>query len=111
MVVMEYIDGKTLAQVKEEMNEQTTQKVRLELQCALDLLHDNGLVFGDLRPPNVMITKAHEVKLTDFNWAGEKGQAKYPYLISPEVDWPEGVKALAVMETDHDLDNLSKLFG
>ena len=111
MVVMEYIDGETLAQIKEEMNEQTTKKVRLELQCALDLLHDNGLVFGDLRPPNVMITKAHEVKLIDFNWAGEKGQAKYPYLISPEVDWPEGVKALAVMETDHDLDMLSKLFG
>ena len=53
-----------------------------------------------------MITKAHEVKLIDFNWAGEKGQAKYPYLISPE-----GVKALAVMEADHDLDMLSKLFG
>jgi serine/threonine protein kinase len=111
MVVMEYIDGEPLAQVKEEMNAQTTEKVQLELRRALDLLHDHGLVFGDLRPPNVMITKAQEVKLIDFNWAGEKGQAKYPYLISPGVDWPEGVKALAVMKTDHDLDMLSKLFG
>ena len=110
MVVMEYIDGETLAQIKEEMNPQTTEEVRLELRRALDLLHDRGLVFGDLRPPNVMITKAHRVKLIDFNWAGEKGQAKYPYLISPGIDWPEGVHALAVMQTDHDLDMLSKLF-
>jgi serine/threonine protein kinase len=111
MVVMEYIDGETLAEVGGKMNAQTTEKVRLELQRALDLLHDHGLVFGDLRPPNVMITKQNEVKLIDFNWAGEKGQAKYPYLISPGVNWPEGVKALAVMKTDHDLDMLSKLFG
>jgi serine/threonine protein kinase len=111
MVVMEYIDGKTLAQVKEEMNVQTTEKVRLELRRALALLHDHGLVFGDLRPPNVMITKAHEVKLIDFNWAGVEGQAKYPYMISPGIDWPEDVKALAVMKTDHDVDMLSKLFG
>jgi serine/threonine protein kinase len=109
MVVMEYIDGKTLAQ--EEINAQMKEKVRLELKRALDLLHDKGLVFGDLRPPNVMITKESEVKLIDFNWAGEKGQAKYPYLISPGVDWPEGVKALAVMEANHDLEMLSKLFG
>ena len=111
MVVMEYIDGETFAQAKKEMNTQTTEKVRLELRRALDLLHDHGLVFGDLRPPNVMITKAHKVKLIDFNWAGENGQAKYPYLISPGIDWPEGVKALAVMKTDHDFDMLSKLFG
>lgn len=111
MVVMEYIDGETLAQVKKEMNAQTTENVRLELRRALDLLHDRGLVFGDLRPPNVMITKAQRVKLIDFNWAGEKGQAKYPYLMSPGINWPEGVTPLAVMETDHDLDMLSKLFG
>ena len=76
---MEYIDGITLAQVKEEMNAQTTENVWLELRRALDLLHDRGLVFGDLHPPNIMITKAQKIKLIDFNWAGEKGQAKYPY--------------------------------
>ena len=60
MVVMEYIDGETLAQVKEKMNAQTTETVGLELRRALDLLHNHGLVLGDLRPPNVMITKAHK---------------------------------------------------
>jgi hypothetical protein len=66
-------------------------------------------VFGDLRPPNVMITKDGKVKLIDLNWAGEEGQAKYPSLISSEIAWPEGVKALAVMRREHDLDMLRKL--
>ena len=64
MVVMEYIDGETLTQIKEETNAQATEKVQLELRRALDLLYDHGMVFGDLRPPNIMIIKANEVKLT-----------------------------------------------
>lgn len=66
-------------------------------------------MFGDLRPPNVMITKDEEVKLIDFNWAGEEDQAKYPSLISPEISWPEGVKPLALMRREHDFDMLNKL--
>ena len=111
MVVMEYIDGETLTQIKEETNAQTTEKVQLELRRALDLLYDHGMVFGDLRPPNIMIIKANEVKLIDFNWAGENGQAKYPYLMSPGINWPEGVKALALIKTGHDFDMLSKIIG
>ena len=64
---------------------------------ALELLHSNGLVFGNLCPPNVMINKNSKVKLIDFNWPGEEGQAKYPSLISQGIAWPGGVKALAVM--------------
>jgi len=110
MVVMDYVDGDTLIVPKRKMNEETIETVRSEIRRALDLLHDNGLVFGDLRPPNVMITKAGKVKLIDFNWAGDEGQAKYPSLISDDITWPEGVKALAVMRREHDLAMLNKLF-
>jgi serine/threonine protein kinase len=109
MVVMEYVDGDTLAVAKQKMSEASVETLRSAVQRALDLLHDNGLVFGDLRPPNVMITKDGKVKLIDFNWAGEEGQAKYPSLISPGIPWPEGVKALAVMRKKHDLDMLMRL--
>ena len=91
--------AETLTQIKEETNAQTTEKVQLELRRAFDLLYDHGMVFGDLRPPNIMIIKANEVKLIDFNWAGENGQAKYPYLMSPGINWPEGVKALSFIKT------------
>jgi len=109
MVVMEYVDGDTFAVAKQKMSEESVKTVRSTIRRALHLLHSHGLVFGDLRPLNVMITKDGKVKLIDFNWAGEEGQATYPSLISPVIAWPEGVKALAVMRSEHDLDMLSKL--
>lgn len=110
MVVMEYIDGSTLAAAKCDMDEETKERVRSQVKRALEILHDCGLVFGDLRFPNIIITKEGKVRLIDFNWAGEEGQAKYPSLISPEISWPEGVKALAVIEREHDLDMLTRIF-
>lgn len=112
MVVMDYIDGDTLASARKEkrLDEKTTQIVQSKVSCAINLLHLNGLVFGDLRPPNVMITKANEVKLIDFNWAGEEGQAKYPSLISSDIKWAAGVEALGVIKKAHDLEMLNRLF-
>jgi hypothetical protein len=72
MVVMDYIDGDTLTLAKANLNEEAAKEVRLKLVRALALLHDNGLVYGDLRLPNVMITKANELKLIDFDWSGKK---------------------------------------
>jgi len=109
MVVMEYVDGDMFAVVKQKMSEELVKTVRSTIRRALHLLHSHGLVLGDLRPLNVMITKDGKVKLINFNWAGEEGQAMYPSLISPVIAWPEGVKALAVMRREHDLDMLSKL--
>ena len=57
MVVMEYIDGDTFAVAKKKMSEESVRAVLSAVQCALELLHEGGLVFGDLRPPNVMIPK------------------------------------------------------
>lgn len=45
MVVMEYVDGDTLAKAKQTMDEGTIETVRSEVRRALKLLHDNGLVF------------------------------------------------------------------
>jgi len=93
-----------------EMDRGVIQTVRSEVQRALEVLHSNRLVFGDLRLLNILITKDGNVKLIDFNWAGEDGQAKYPPLISQEITWPEGVEAMAVMRQQHDLAMLHKLF-
>src|SRR5258705_79319 len=104
MVVMEYIDSSTLAAAKCDMDEETKERVRSQVERALEILHGCGLVFGDLCLPNIIIiTKDGKVRLIDFNWAGEEGQATYPSLISPEIPWPEGVEALAVIKREHDL--------
>jgi serine/threonine protein kinase len=111
LVVMEYVDGETLAVAMPKMNGRMVEIVRSEVQRALELLRSYELVFGDLRPPNVLITEGgKKVNLIDFNGAGEDGQAKYPSLISRDIPWPEGVEAMAVMKQQHDLAMLRNLF-
>ena len=111
MVVMDYIEGPTLAKAKAVMDDRAKVVARSEIRRALDLLHNAGLVFGDLRSPNIMVKiTTGEVKLIDFNWAGVEGQVTYPYLISKDIPWPEGVEALKTIECVHDLQMFHKLF-
>jgi serine/threonine protein kinase len=107
MVVMEYIRGETFT--KSKMNNDTVETVKSEIKCALTVLHENGLVFGDLRPPNVMITKEKKVMLIDFDWAGEVGQVRYPHLLSPAVMWPKSAQPLGPILIEHDLEMLERL--
>ena len=109
MVVMEYVDGNTFAVAKKKMSEESIRNVRSQVERALQLLHNSGLVFGDLRPLNVMITKDGRIKLIDFNWAGVEGQVKYPSLISSGIIWAKGVEALAVIRKEHDWEMFEKL--
>ncbi len=85
------------------------EKVRSQVRKAIELLHGHNFVFGDLRLPNVMVTRDMKVRLIDFDWAGVDGQARYPLLISEGIGWPEGVEALALMTREHDLDMLKRL--
>jgi len=109
LVVMAYIHGHTFTLAKSKMNEGMVGIVKSEIKRALTLLHDHGLVFGDLRPPNVMITKEITVKLIDFDWAGEAGQVKYPHLLSTAVTWPKGARPLDPISIEHDLEMLEGL--
>jgi hypothetical protein len=89
MVVMEYIEGRTLSNAGNAVDR---EYVKNRIREAVELLHSDNLVFGDLRSPNVMITDENDVKLVDFNWAGEDGQSRYPYLISSQIAWAPGVR-------------------
>ena len=112
MVVMDYIDGDTRASAKKGkfLDEKRMPFVRSKVRHAIEVLHNRNLVFGDLRSPNVMITKTNQVKLIDFNWAGEEGQARYPSLISSDIRWVAGVEALGVIKMEHDKEMLDRLF-
>ena len=107
MVVMEYIEGVTLDKAKELG--QVPKTLQAQVTTALRHLHDDGFVFGDLRPPNIMITMNEKIKLIDFDWAGKKGISQYPLLISPRLNWPDGVGGLSIMETRHDMEMVTQL--
>ena len=69
-LVMEYLEGETLAQrlVKGPLPLDQTLRFGMEIADALDKAHRHGIVHRDLKPGNVMITKSG-VKLLDFGLA------------------------------------------
>ena len=109
MVVMEYVDGLTLN--KEQVRREVPSSFQCDLREAFQLLHDAGYVFGDLRQPNVMMTRKGKVQLIDFDWASKDGEVKYPVGISGSIDWPAGVQGLAPIRKEHDRTMLNRLLN
>jgi RIO-like serine/threonine protein kinase len=104
MVVMDFVDGETVTK-PETLPSTFPQQVR----NILTLLHENDYVFGDLRGPNVMITKNDNVMFIDFDMVGKHGESTYPIMMSPWIQWADGVVGLGVMMKEHDLEMLTRL--
>src|SRR6266498_1147304 len=69
-LVMEYLEGETLAErlLKGPLPTNQTLRYGIEIADALDKAHRQGIVHRDLKPGNVMLTKSG-VKLLDFGLA------------------------------------------
>ncbi len=77
-LVMEYLEGETLAQRLKKGPLPTEQllKVAIEIAMALDQAHRKGVVHRDLKPGNIMLTKTG-AKLLDFGLAKHSVAAVY----------------------------------
>jgi eukaryotic-like serine/threonine-protein kinase len=69
-LVMEYLEGETLAQRLEKgaLKMEDAQRIGIEIADALEKAHRQGIVHRDLKPANVMLTKSG-AKLMDFGLA------------------------------------------
>src|SRR3954449_658073 len=71
-IVMEYVDGRTLREVLEfegHLLPRRALELTAQICAALDQAHRAGIVHRDVKPGNVMLTPAGEVKVRDFGIA------------------------------------------
>ena len=70
-LVMEYVNGRTLQQVLTESPIPWPRACAwaADLATALGRAHHAGIIHGDVKPANIMITEEGEVKLSDFGIA------------------------------------------
>ncbi len=98
-IVMEYVDGMTLAEflaTSPSVNEK--KRILRELLDAVAFIHSHQVVHNDLKPENILITRnGHSVKLIDFGYAdcdfsvdkatgGTKSYASPELLESGDID-------------------------
>src|SRR4026209_2749597 len=72
-LVMEYLEGETLAKrlKKGPLATEQTLRIAIEIATALDQAHRKGVVHRDLKPGNIMLTKSG-AKLLDFGLAKQQ---------------------------------------
>jgi len=71
-IVMEYVEGRTLASFMGSGGKPTTeQAIELTEKVAAALLvaHDHGIVHRDIKPSNIMLTRDGQIKMADFGLA------------------------------------------
>ena len=75
-LVMEYVDGPALDVYLNEYRPTVRERFQLILQiaCALDVAHSQGILHRDIKPRNVLVSSDGIAKVTDFGLAKALGQ-------------------------------------
>jgi Tol biopolymer transport system component/predicted Ser/Thr protein kinase len=97
-LVMEYIEGETLAQrlAKGALPLDQTLRYAIEIADALDKAHRKGITHRDLKPGNIMLTKSG-TKLLDFGLAKLAQDNNAP--VAPESQLPTMKDAVTAQGT------------
>ena len=105
MAVTDYVDSDPLSDCPKQENH---LGIFSQVEKALKLLHGDNLVFGDLRPENIVLDAHGGAKLIDFDFVGTHGVDRYPASFNTTFH-PEGVYRHGIMDKKHDIAMLCKL--
>jgi len=106
-LLLEYVNGKTLDTCPRLTIPRLTQVFKL-IADGMVHVHRRQVCHGDLKPNNVLLSKAGEVKIIDFGLARIKGQGGGRIQGTPEYMAPEQVKHSMINERT-DVYNLGAL--
>ena len=104
--VMDYVDGENLsARLKrtgKPMSEEEVSKILPQILDALQTVHDAGIWHLDLKPANIMVDKAGQVKLIDFGASKQLNAQKGGATTSTAISYTNGFAPREQMEQNYD---------
>ena len=94
-LVMEFLEGQPLDRILEKGSIPFSKSCAwvAEVACALGVAHRKGVIHGDVKPANVLITDDGRVKLMDFGMArlASRDSAATPLVGTPAYWCPEQI--------------------
>jgi hypothetical protein len=93
--------------------------LRAAVLSAVERMHGLGIVHGDLRAMNIKVQKgtwtdgacSWDVRFIDLDWAGNEGEAMYPWNLNNHVPRAEGAVAGGVILASHDTEQVEIEFN
>ena len=68
-IVMEFVDGKSLKEKKENLSQKQILEIGIQTAEGLAAAHEKGIVHRDIKPDNIMVRKDGIVQIMDFGLA------------------------------------------
>ena len=104
--VMDYVNGENLKALLDRtgrpMSEEKVCKILTQILDALQTVHDAGIWHLDLKPANIMVDKAGNVKLIDFGASKQLNAQKGGATTSTAISYTNGYAPREQMEQRYD---------